>query len=352
MRQAGGVADAPECVQVSLPNTSGPPENESYGGAISPDGRFVLVTSSATDVGVVDLNGGERDVFVHDMQTGAIELVSKTTAGTQVDASSGAIAITPNGRFVLMSSWGDLAGANNQLGLYLRDRQLGTTTLIVGQYFGPEVAYGDLADISDDGRYIVFVTALSFVAVDTKRRAGRLPSRPLDRTDPPRVRRGRRNAASARWARRIDERRRQLVAFMSDDLNRAGIRDIAAGTTRRFPGDTIANQRERRDRSGGGGQRTAMDGGRQRRGDQLGLHPGQHQLHPHTVQYQCERPVRHVGSVDNAHPGRWPACRRCGSCRRSYYASGYVSDSGVVSAGVGRRPICGEARSPRSTASH
>lgn len=336
-RAADGIADAPECIQVSLPNTTGPPENENYGGPISPDGRYVLVTSSATDVGVVDLNLGERDVFVHDMQTDTIELVSKTTGGAQVDATSGALAITPNGRYVLMSSWGDLAGANNQLAIYLRDRQLGTTSLIVGQFIGAQVAYGDLADISDDGRYVAFVTALSLVAADTN---GEPDVYRLDRStgqnmlvsvaddETPLPLGGKDVSMSADG---------NLVSFMSDDLNRAGIRDIAAGTTRPY-------QATRLRLSADGATAVATFGSELRWMDVAsgavtntfyvaysGSYIPTHFSISANARYAMLDPSTTLIQVDGLASKVWyvPA---------DYYATGYVSDSGVVSSFLGRRP--------------
>src|SRR5690606_33109207 len=68
--------------------------------SISGDGRFVLFTSSATDlvVGQIDTNN-TFDVFLFDRETGLVSLVSHTGDGvTTGDAQSVAVAISSDGR--------------------------------------------------------------------------------------------------------------------------------------------------------------------------------------------------------------------------------------------------------------
>ena len=232
---ANGVADAPGCTQ--LVSGSRPPfglGGASYGKALSPDARYVLFDSEAANFGVVDANGQERDVYVLDMQTQVIELVSKSTSGAQFPAGSQSVAITPDGRFVVFVSTGDFVGPGNGLALYLRDRQLGTTTLIVGQYLALWPTLGALADISDDGRFVVFVTPAALVAQDTNgvpdvyrldRASGQtiLVSVADDESTLPQ---GGVDASVSADGNR--------VMFHSDSMNPSGVRHIGAGTTRRI----------------------------------------------------------------------------------------------------------------------
>jgi Tol biopolymer transport system component len=111
---------------------------------ISPDGRFVAFQSSATDlVAAFDTNGHSNDVFVRDLQLGTTTLVSVNRVGTgSGNDFSVAPWITPDGRFVAFSSSAtDLVAVfdTNGLGgidLFVRDLQLGTTTLVTVNRFG------------------------------------------------------------------------------------------------------------------------------------------------------------------------------------------------------------------------
>ena len=77
---------------VQADNASGEP-------AISPDGRFVGFSSSATNLVSGDSNG-TQDVFIHDLITNATERVSVDSAGQQGDGDSFDPALSANGRYV------------------------------------------------------------------------------------------------------------------------------------------------------------------------------------------------------------------------------------------------------------
>ena len=103
--------------------------------AISGDGRYVAFESYASNLASRDVDS-VCDVFVKDLQTGAVERVSVATGGAQATGGSyGAFypAISPDGRFVAFSSDAtnlvadDTDGKDN---VFLRDRQAGTTELV------------------------------------------------------------------------------------------------------------------------------------------------------------------------------------------------------------------------------
>jgi Tol biopolymer transport system component len=80
---AGGVTE-----RVSI-NAAGEPANaDSYEPSLSGDGRFVVFSSSATNLVNGDRNGS-GDVFVHDRATGDTRLVSRSSTGTQGNGGSG-----------------------------------------------------------------------------------------------------------------------------------------------------------------------------------------------------------------------------------------------------------------------
>jgi Tol biopolymer transport system component len=103
--------------------------------ALSADGRYVLYTSSATNLVRRDTNGN-TDVFVRDVVAKTTRRVSLGNHGRQPDGPSRGVAFSPSGRFVLFvsrsRSLSTSCPAHRQLAdqLYLRDRRLHTTRLV------------------------------------------------------------------------------------------------------------------------------------------------------------------------------------------------------------------------------
>jgi Tol biopolymer transport system component len=132
--------------------------------SVSGDGRYVAFHSQATDLVPGDTNG-DLDVFVRDRFTGATERVSVGPGGIEGDGDSSGPCISPDGRYVVFFSEATnfVAGDTNGVSdAFLRDRQAGTTELISvnaggGAADGPSYgSYGAL--ISADGRYVAFVS--------------------------------------------------------------------------------------------------------------------------------------------------------------------------------------------------
>src|SRR5206468_11170422 len=96
-------------VSASIAGTQGVAGGD--GGSISPvitpDGRYVVFVSNASDLVATDTNGF-TDVFVRNLQTGTTTLVSVNSAGTDSgNGHSGIVgvpSITPDGRFVAFAS--------------------------------------------------------------------------------------------------------------------------------------------------------------------------------------------------------------------------------------------------------
>ena len=131
--------------------------------AITPDGRYVLFSSPATNLVANDANF-LIDVFVRDLQTSTTAVVSTNAAGSgTANGRSTAVAVTPNGRFVVFDSEATNlvalpVGGAGQTQVYLRDLQTGTTELIsvnaAGSAGGNASSTGTA--ISTDGRYVLF----------------------------------------------------------------------------------------------------------------------------------------------------------------------------------------------------
>jgi Tol biopolymer transport system component len=130
--------------------------------AISADGQYVAFVSYASNLVPGDTNE-IADVFVHDRVAGVTERVTVSTTWEQANGSSSWPAITAGGRYVAFESSASnlVAGdANASDDVFVRDRLLETTERASVSTLGDEGAGTSCwADISDDGRYVVFESA-------------------------------------------------------------------------------------------------------------------------------------------------------------------------------------------------
>lgn len=142
--------------------------------ALSGDGRFVVFTSSSSQLVPGDTNN-TYDVFCADLTTNVIERVSVSSAGVggnQLSLVDTGALISFDGRFIAFSSAatnlvpGD---TNAQQDSFLRDRLLGTTERVSLTPSGAQASHLSYADsVSDDGRLIAFTGyGNSFVPGDT-----------------------------------------------------------------------------------------------------------------------------------------------------------------------------------------
>jgi len=144
--------------------------------ALTPDGRFVLFTSAASDLvaGVTDANGND-DVFVVDRQAPATELVSHAAGSPTTTANGGsrAVALTPDGRFVLLKSPATdlvvgVADTNGAQDVFVYDRQTRTTELVshaAGSLTTTANGSSESVALSADGRFVLYQsTATNLVA--------------------------------------------------------------------------------------------------------------------------------------------------------------------------------------------
>lgn len=132
---------------------------------MTPDGRYFFFSSEASDLVTNDTNGNIQDLFVRDMQTGITTLVSVNSAGSgSGNGESFQPSFTPDGRYVVFSSDAsdlvpnDING--NHQDIFVRDMQTGTTTLVsinaAGTGSGNEPS--TFPRMSTDGRYVAFVS--------------------------------------------------------------------------------------------------------------------------------------------------------------------------------------------------
>lgn len=130
--------------------------------AISFDGRYIAFTTDEPLV-ITDTNGW-GDVYVKDMVTGDLTLVSVSSAGAVGDLFSLEPTITFDGRYVAFESYSTLApdDTNDKEDIYVHDRQTGQTVRASVTVTGAQGAnMGSLGGAYDPhlagyGRYVVF----------------------------------------------------------------------------------------------------------------------------------------------------------------------------------------------------
>ena len=160
--------------RIVLDAKGGEPDGDSRLASITPDGRFVLFKSDATDLVSGDKNG-VTDVFVLDRKSGLVERVSVDSKGNEGDAISNFGAISDDGQLVVFSSRADnLVGSdsNSTQDVFLRDLANQTTSCVsvtpsggTGNGFstgpvitadGSKIAFTSLADdlVSNDSNHV------------------------------------------------------------------------------------------------------------------------------------------------------------------------------------------------------
>ncbi len=129
--------------------------------AITPDGRYVIFVSYATNLVGGDTNG-KQDIFVHDLHTGLTTRESVSSSGVQANADALEPAITPDGRYVAFNTEADnlVSGdSNHAADVFIHDRQTGQTTLLSVTSGGAQGIWDSYsAALSADGRYVVFTS--------------------------------------------------------------------------------------------------------------------------------------------------------------------------------------------------
>jgi Tol biopolymer transport system component len=153
-----------QTTRVSLTSSGLQANGGSWISAMSPDARFVVFASEATNLVAGDTNG-VLDVYLRDRLLNTTELVSTSSAGQLGDCDSGWASITPDGRFVAFLSCATnlVAGDTNGVSdVFLRDRSTGATTRVSVSSSGTE-SNGETFDalLSDDGRYVLYTSVAS-----------------------------------------------------------------------------------------------------------------------------------------------------------------------------------------------
>ncbi len=156
--------------RVSVASGGGQSNANSSKPTVSRDGRFVAFTSAASNLVAGDTND-TWDSFVYDRWTRQTERLSVSTSGTQTDEMSDGPVLSPDGRYAMFISLATnlVAGDTNAMGdVFLRDRWLRRTTRIsVGSHGeqGDDLSVG--AQISADNRYVAFASHATTLTPDS-----------------------------------------------------------------------------------------------------------------------------------------------------------------------------------------
>ncbi|HEV2706792.1 MAG TPA: Calx-beta domain-containing protein [Pyrinomonadaceae bacterium] len=143
--------------------------------AISDDGRFVAFVSTSTNLHEKDKQS-RADVYVRDMQSGVIELISIGSSGEQSDGISTAPSISGDGRFVVFESTATNIVSQEEThqdtngkvkDIFIRDRVSCRTSLVSISASASAAAGASTSPlISRNGESVVFVSKSHLVAPD------------------------------------------------------------------------------------------------------------------------------------------------------------------------------------------
>jgi hypothetical protein len=152
-------------MRLSTDSSGGQANNKSAMPAISANGRYVVFISDATNLVEGDTNY-RTDVFVKDIETGAVDRVSTDSNGVQANNTSISPSISASGRYVTFTSWADSLvpdDTNTDPDIFVKDTQTGVLLRVNTDSSGAEAEptgshhYGSgYATISADGRYVAF----------------------------------------------------------------------------------------------------------------------------------------------------------------------------------------------------
>lgn len=167
----------------NLPSMSPNGPSSLWAGSVSTNGQYLAFSSWANNLTPNDTNG-YFNVFVRDLITGSIQLVSAATNGLPGNDLSTEPSISGNGRYVAFASaatnlvTGDATNLITQV--FVRDMETGNITLASVGTNG-SIGYGNsyLPQISTDGRYVLFCSSAINLAPGSSSGANNLYLRDL-----------------------------------------------------------------------------------------------------------------------------------------------------------------------------
>jgi hypothetical protein len=137
---------------------------------MSPDGRFVLFDSLASNLTTNDYNYC-ADIFLRDRLSGTTTLVSSTPDGFSGNGGSSSFSMSTNGAWVVFQSDADdlVAGDNNGMtDIFVRSVTLGQTVLVSANTNGTSAnGPSDYAIMTPDGRFVAFESTATDLVTNT-----------------------------------------------------------------------------------------------------------------------------------------------------------------------------------------
>jgi Ca2+-binding RTX toxin-like protein len=129
---------------------------------VTSNGRFVVFTGFSDDLVVGDTNLSS-DIFMKDLDTGFISVISSGAFGVQGNNFSGSPFISADGRVAVWATASDnlVAGDNNGNGdIFARNLKTGVVTRVSVGANGSEGNFDSFgANVSDNGRFVMFHSA-------------------------------------------------------------------------------------------------------------------------------------------------------------------------------------------------
>lgn len=139
---------------------------------ISRDGRYVMFTSTASNLVAGDTNGQE-DVFVRDTFANTTERINTDSLGAEATGNWSSISerytISTDGRYAVFESYATnlIAGdTNTRCDIFMKDRTTGALVRVNTNQSGTQLTGGDSthSGISSDGRYVSFASNANVTA--------------------------------------------------------------------------------------------------------------------------------------------------------------------------------------------
>jgi len=166
------VHDRQEHTTVRISLSTGGAEGNSHSRApdISDDGRYVVFKSSASNLVSNDTNGLD-DIFLHDRETGKTARISVSGDGIQANGTSDNPAISPDGRYISFSSSASNLipdDDNDEADVFVFDRLTGNVERVSICPCGGDEANGGShkSALSSDGYFVAFESQASNLVPD------------------------------------------------------------------------------------------------------------------------------------------------------------------------------------------
>jgi Tol biopolymer transport system component len=154
---------------ISRPKTTDPSAGGGSEPSLSFDGRYVAFVGANDIDNGLDPNPGS-DVFVRDTVNRVTVRASITAAAQYVNGASSDPVLSSDGSRIVFDSTGNVSGndTNGSIDVFVKDLATGRVTLVsTDMFLGQRNVDSRFATITRDGRYAGFVSAASFASDDT-----------------------------------------------------------------------------------------------------------------------------------------------------------------------------------------